>query len=692
MPLPSIADAAIKLATKGFRVFPLRENAKEPLLPADWRSIATCDRQHVINWWFDQETLYSFPYNIGVAMGQGLIAIDVDVKGASNGEETLTQLQIDAGATLPSTLTVSTPSGGRHHYFKTPKSFRNSGRNLGPGIDVRSDGGYVVGWGSDIDRKAYELADGSSLNQIADLPEWLAARLETPANTSPDMSREPLPVHMDREDYVAAATRYLLTEAPLAVEGVHGDDTTYLVACRVKDLGISRALALELLHEHWNDRCSPPWLPDELEKKVRSAYRNGQLPPGSATPEAAFGPALETHPATRPDALDPKQLGFLSAAQIKPRPWIVEGWLLRKCVSLMIAPPGVGKSTLVVNLSLAIAAGYGNLIGPAVVDPCRVWYYNNEDDREELDRRYLAAIQEFGIDQRVLRDQGGERIYVNSGTDRPLLIARRTGDGRGIAAGDLDAIIDRIRKFNIGVFIADPLVETHEGDENDNGQMAKVARMYRRIAVETNCAVLLVHHTRKADKGSARGHDGDMDSGRGAGALNGVARAVWTLYTMSTVDAKAHGVSEDKRLSYLKLSMAKGNMSGPGGVWWFQRRAVPLGYLEGDEFTDKTPGEKVGVLKPATLFSQAKAVQLGDVATVWPADRTWLTLGQLANLLQLKSTGYDIHDSKALKTALQKMVETPINHGGWKYETHYVENGRERHAVRRSREKAKEAS
>jgi hypothetical protein len=96
-------------------------------------------------------------------------------------------------------------------------------------------------------------------------------------------------VELDTEPATQRATDYLLNEAPEALEGAGGDTTTYKVACCVRDFGISKGLCLELMIEHYNERCSPPWTIDELEKKVESAYRYAQSEIGQRAPaEAVF--------------------------------------------------------------------------------------------------------------------------------------------------------------------------------------------------------------------------------------------------------------------------------------------------------------------------------------------------------------------------------------------------------------------
>jgi len=82
---------------------------------------------------------------IGVAMGNGLVAIDVDPKHGGT-----------VDPSWPVTLVAATPSGGFHLFYTLSPGVTvpNSVGRLAPGVDVRSDGGYVAvppapgrGWG-----------------------------------------------------------------------------------------------------------------------------------------------------------------------------------------------------------------------------------------------------------------------------------------------------------------------------------------------------------------------------------------------------------------------------------------------------------------------------------------------------------------------------------------------------------------
>lgn len=669
--------AALRLAARGFRVFPLEPGSKLPAIE-DWPHRATSDPDKVRTLWTCPVMGWTQDFNIGVATGKGLVVLDVDTKKV-DGNASLLDLQLEYNGTVTNTLEVGTPSGGRHLYFMCPDEVRNSVNALGPGLDVRGKGGYVVGPGSRIGDRDYVVTKEA---KPLPLPDWLGTAIrKTAADPAPDMPPAGGLSDMDRPGDVARAVEYLQERAPLAVEGAGGDNTTYQVACRVIDFGVSEGLAVELLLEHWNERCSPPWLPDELLRKVGHAARYRQNPPGNMSPAADFQPVAEPEAAPN-DYLAPRGVTPFRPLDLPSRPWIVDKWLLRRCVTVAVAPPGIGKSTMAINLAIAVAAGRGDMIGPEVRERARVWYWNNEDDELELQRRLAVAMAFHQVEWPDLTDNGTPRLYFNSGTEKPLTLAKRASDGHTLRAVNVDAIIRHAKASNIGLLIFDPMVEFHEAQENDNNEINRVARLFRRIATEANCAVLVVHHTRKLQGTSSEGHAGNMDSGRGAGALNGVARAVITLYGMSQADSKQHGVADHDRWKYVRVDLAKGNMSAGDGCYWFEKKGIPLGFTAGDEAGGA--GEQVGVLAPVVFLSRDQAVNGPDVHAIWPGVAKRVAISELSGLLWEHSPGYKRITRQTIATGVRRWLDSKPVVEGFAYSVEASDNGRVQYfAVRR---------
>lgn len=284
-------ESALWLAAKGFHVFPLVDNSKLPRIK-NFPHRATRDEATIKQWWCDGVMDWPQPWNIGVSTSrfgdpdangnyQALVVVDVDTKEGKQGAASLVALELQ-GLDLPITCKQTTASKGAHLIYSAPVAVKQGANVLGSGIDIRSAGGYIVGAGSEIDGRAYSMDE----TPIAPAPEWLIERCGKPKERAASAD---VPVEgVDPERAAARAVEYLLHTAPLAVEGEGGDSVTYAVAAKLKDFGVSKHEAVDLMADYWNDRCSPPWGDAELSQKVLNAWRFGKSAPGSAAAERQF--------------------------------------------------------------------------------------------------------------------------------------------------------------------------------------------------------------------------------------------------------------------------------------------------------------------------------------------------------------------------------------------------------------------
>ncbi len=174
------AEQAKRYAKRGWPVFPC--NGKVPVTAHGLKD-ATTDRDQIEAMWRGRPDA---SVAICTGFGSGLVVLDVD---GEEGSEALRQLEREHEE-LPQTRSVVTPSRGQHFYFQYPGGLiGNSVGKLGAGLDVRSDGGYVIAPPS----PGYELDEQGP---VADLPEWLMALMirEPSANgTSPKTDEEIIP-------------------------------------------------------------------------------------------------------------------------------------------------------------------------------------------------------------------------------------------------------------------------------------------------------------------------------------------------------------------------------------------------------------------------------------------------------------------------------------------------------------------
>ncbi|MFD8597645.1 bifunctional DNA primase/polymerase [Kitasatospora sp. NPDC059646] len=192
-PAPTPADAAA-LAARGLAVFPLPPGGRRPAAPG-WQRQCLTDPAAVLRTW-------PAGANIGVGCrASRIVGLDLDGDGAASLADLVDAHGADRTAALD-TLTVCTPSGGRHLYYRVPQrctiaSSSGTEAPLGPGIDVRGpgvrSGGYLIGPGSRVAGTAYAV----TLDRpIRPLPGWLAQRLTGtrpggPAPRRPGRAAEP---------------------------------------------------------------------------------------------------------------------------------------------------------------------------------------------------------------------------------------------------------------------------------------------------------------------------------------------------------------------------------------------------------------------------------------------------------------------------------------------------------------------
>jgi len=184
-------EAAFVYARFGFKVFPLFEvnedgrctcgnpncgnsTGKHPRVK-EWQALASTDEPTIRAWWERWPSA-----NVGVKTGLDSNLTVLDVDGAE-GAATLKNFEINTEgcAELPPTPCVITGGkGGRQYYFQHVPGLGNRVR-FAPGLDIRNDGGYVVGAGSAVN-SAYSFEEDCGLGDIAlaQMPGWLIERIK----------------------------------------------------------------------------------------------------------------------------------------------------------------------------------------------------------------------------------------------------------------------------------------------------------------------------------------------------------------------------------------------------------------------------------------------------------------------------------------------------------------------------------
>ena len=252
---------------QGYTLFPL--NGKVPPKDFHWRE-ATFD------------PFFTPPRtNFGVQLKADDLVIDIDPRNFKDGVNSLLNLRALCDWS-EDTLSVATGSGGTHYYFKKPAGVKIR-KNLKefPGIDFISEGGYVVGAGSihPDTKNEYKLVPGEIKQAPPAVLELIERRLIE--------LKKGVDVYVDDQQTKDRYIEYLKTTHP-AIEGEAGDRTTFTVCAFGRDLGLPPSVVFELLSDHYNVRCQPPWQPEDLKGKVDNVYKYASGTAGAHSPAIAF--------------------------------------------------------------------------------------------------------------------------------------------------------------------------------------------------------------------------------------------------------------------------------------------------------------------------------------------------------------------------------------------------------------------
>jgi hypothetical protein len=213
-----------------------------------------------------------------------------------------------------------------------------------------------------------------------------------------------------------------------------------------------------------------------------------------------------------------------------PVEWLMPGWLARGAVTVLDGDPGLGKSTLTLDLAARVSQGWRLPPAPA-----------GEPDPGRADRGVLLLTAEDAAAQTVkprLRLAGADQTRVQLWQPGGPADAVRFPDG-------LAALEALVRRHRAALVVIDPLMAFlgHGVNAHSDADVRRVLGGFHRVAQATGAAVLVVRHLTKASRRSV------LYRGGGSVGIIAAARTGWLL--------AAHPDDPGRRV----LAATKGNLS-----------------------------------------------------------------------------------------------------------------------------------
>lgn len=495
-PRVSNLELALNLVASGFSIFPC-EPDKSPRIIAyskktgrpinlPWKSRSSSDPRIVKQRW---EKYPDAPIGIPCEMN-GFFALDLDRHGVEDGVKNFQVLARGKEKFAPGPI-QDTAGNGIHYLFTTngediPQL--NKGE-MGGGIDIKSDG-YIC-TGVLPDGKAYSWRKGHGFDTPRPTaPAWLLERIRIAAGKSDAVAPEKTWLMNPETRQVVSQNKprrhkktirmWLKQYLPQAVPGKSRNTMGLNLANQLRDDGYTRSEA---------EACDYPekvpqkegvenYTRENWEASVKQAFKY-KLREQAKKPAKVTKNKEDQEPNGRIDLWGAR---FALSPQ-PPMDYVVDGLFIRPSVNVFFGEPGAKKTYSALSLAVCVASGKPWLGFETKKSP--VLIIDEESGKRRLARRLGDVLR-------------GEKCGKDTEVFCVSLAGFKLDD-----ENDIVLIHDLINKTGAKLVIFDPFADLFDGDENSKQFTQPVFHNLRRIAEETDCTHLVIHHSNKV--GTYRG-------------------------------------------------------------------------------------------------------------------------------------------------------------------------------------------
>lgn len=362
----------------------------------------------------------------------------------------------------------------------------------------------------------------------------------------------------------------------------------------------------------WNSRNTPPLDNDKIIRTCASIAKTDERNhPDRALRRLALaelGP-----PAPLFDVVDASVGAYLTAAP-PPRRWLLDDFLPLGIAATVVAPGGVGKSQLLMQLAYSVATGAPLCGHWPVGEAGSVLMICAEDTAEEIHRRVYRIHQQVGS---ALGDAWADKLkahlFVRSTAGQDTLLTRR---GQGSAEVARTRIADRLsltagQLADLKLIILDPASRFRGGEENSNEDGTRFVEVLEYLVTQTGATILVAHHSGKGALNSKEG--ASQNDSRGASSLTDGVRWQMVLTTLRPTHKAFNALQATGVGHYLEASVVKTNYTPPQPVVFLRREAD--GYLQAVNAAAPTAGPSPALIALLKLIASNQNLTAKDIET-----------------------------------------------------------------------------
>ncbi len=427
---------------------------------------ATTDVLTVLGWWEKWPNS-----NIGIATGRtsGLLVVDIDPR--NGGDDTIDTL-VEKHGQFPDTVEALTGGGGSHLLYDYPTGGHPiSGTVLADGVDIKSDGGYIVAPPSvHISGSSYEweLSSHPSDTEVVPPPEWLVEQLRNPLLTSKSGANA-----KERLDPAK-----ILAGVPVGER----NETMFRYFCRLREKNLAWDECIVLGRQVINASPSDPPFPEsEMLTCLNSAFKYEPVNHHTTTIEARGDGFRIVHGDEIENLPEPE--------------WLIENVLVEGSLAFLYGTTGAYKSFTALDMAGAISTGVS-------------W------QGREVQQGNVVYVAAEGVGDLGVRVRAYKTAHeLESLPDVSYVLEPVNLFTGAVHRGEADKLCDQIEDLEPVLIIFDTLARSMAGgDESFASSVNSVIASLDRLRHRTGATVLVIHHS---------GHDKSRE--RGSSALKAAA-------------------------------------------------------------------------------------------------------------------------------------------------------------------------
>lgn len=222
---------------------------------------------------------------------------------------------------------------------------------------------------------------------------------------------------------------------------------------------------------------------------------------------------------------------------LQPMRWLALHRIPAADVTILSGDGGGGKTTVALQCGVAAACGLGDWLG-TTCEPGPVIFVSAEEPEHEMRRRLERVARKRGLEPDTI-----ERLHFHFASPESCLLAVARADGTMAPTPLFESLAAAAADIRPVLIIVDSIAATFGGNQNDRTHARTFVSLFRRLAQDVDCAILLLDHPSLSGITAGTGRGGSMD-------WQNATRARLHLETVQGADGITGRVLEIKKSNY----------------------------------------------------------------------------------------------------------------------------------------------